>query len=178
MDSKSSTSKESVTRTDDFSESSKKSPERKVAPSFAGLIASQRCARRLHKQLIEKKSQFSPAVEPTYRLLPDEFFDTRKTFAEVKGLVERAVANLRCFDPTVGPRATKVLSEQISKRIHDTGVGRYKLIVTVMIGEVKGQGLKMVSKCLWNKQSDTYVSFCTENSQVYCLVNVYAVYKD
>ena len=36
---------------------------------------------------------------------------------------------------------------------------RYKLVVQVVIGEIKGQGLRVMSKCLWDDQFDNYATY-------------------
>ena len=36
---------------------------------------------------------------------------------------------------------------------------RYKLAIQVTIGEMKGQGLKISSKCLWDPAFDNYASY-------------------
>lgn len=35
---------------------------------------------------------------------------------------------------------------------------RYKLIVNVVLGERKGEGVKMGSRCLWDPETDSYAS--------------------
>ena len=36
---------------------------------------------------------------------------------------------------------------------------RYKIGIKVIIGEMKGQGIKIASKCLWDPTFDNYASY-------------------
>lgn len=35
---------------------------------------------------------------------------------------------------------------------------RYKVVVQTAIGEMKGQGIRVASRCLWDMETDNYVS--------------------
>ena len=40
---------------------------------------------------------------------------------------------------------------------------RYKLAIQVVYGELKGQGIRVTSKCLWDANFDNYASFAYHN---------------
>jgi hypothetical protein len=40
---------------------------------------------------------------------------------------------------------------------------RYKVVVQSVIGEVRGQGVRVTSRCLWDQETDSYVSFNWNN---------------
>ena len=40
---------------------------------------------------------------------------------------------------------------------------RYKLVFQVVLGELKGQGLKITSKSLWDTEFDNYSSYTFKN---------------
>lgn len=42
-------------------------------------------------------------------------------------------------------------------------MSRYKLVVQVVLGEIKGQGLKIASKCLWDPNFDNWASYTFTN---------------
>ena len=48
---------------------------------------------------------------------------------------------------------------------------RYKAIVHVCVGEQRGGGVKAVSKCIWDKDTDNYAShvFINVSNTLYCL---------
>jgi tctex1 domain-containing protein 2 len=42
----------------------------------------------------------------------------------------------------------------------DSKIPRYKLLVQVVIGELKGQGVRIMSQCLWDEKLDNFAD-CT-----------------
>lgn len=42
-------------------------------------------------------------------------------------------------------------------------MSRYKIVVQVVLGEIKGQGLKIASKCLWDPNFDNWASYTFTN---------------
>ena len=43
---------------------------------------------------------------------------------------------------------------------------RYKLAIQVLVGENKGQGLRVTSKCLWDPQFDNSASYTYTNVRI------------
>lgn len=43
---------------------------------------------------------------------------------------------------------------------------RYKLIVDVTIGEFKGQGIRLASRCVWDTSTDSYSSSSFRNVNI------------
>ena len=54
----------------------------------------------------------------------------------------------------------------------------YKLIVSAVLGEVKGQGIKIASKCLWDVQNDNYATFTYQNEKLFCTCMVFGIYYE
>ena len=44
---------------------------------------------------------------------------------------------------------------------------RYKLVFQVVLGEYKGQGLKITSKSLWDVEFDNYASYTFKNVKAF-----------
>ncbi|XP_037058641.1 tctex1 domain-containing protein 1 isoform X3 [Peromyscus leucopus] len=80
------------------------------------------------------------------------------------------------YDPEFCRQMTKTISEVIKARVKELMIPRYKLIVTVYIGQQDGQSILIGSRCLWNPKSDTVSSYTFRNSTLFALANVYAVY--
>ena len=53
---------------------------------------------------------------------------------------------------------------------------RYKILVHCIIGEKRGQGIKIGSKCMWDTTSDAAVSASWENEYTYAFCIAYGVY--
>ena len=44
---------------------------------------------------------------------------------------------------------------------------RYKIAIKVVLGEIKGEGVRVTSKCLWDVQFDNYASYSYANVILY-----------
>uniref|UniRef100_A0A673LRZ7 Tctex1 domain-containing protein 2-like n=1 Tax=Sinocyclocheilus rhinocerous TaxID=307959 RepID=A0A673LRZ7_9TELE len=53
----------------------------------------------------------------------------------------------------------EILREQLYGQavvFSDVGFDRYKLIVQVVVGEQRGEGVKMAARCFWDADTDSY----------------------
>jgi hypothetical protein len=50
----------------------------------------------------------------------------------------------------------------------ELNIPRYKIIVQVVLGETKDQGVRVASKCLWDADSDNYASYAYRNVSARC----------
>ena len=53
---------------------------------------------------------------------------------------------------------------------------RYKILVHCIIGEKKGQGIKIGCRCMWDMTCDSCVSASWENEYTYAFCIAYGVY--
>lgn len=53
---------------------------------------------------------------------------------------------------------------------------RYKLGIQVIFGELKGQGLRVASKSLWDPKFDNWASYTFTNESIYCTAIVFGIY--
>jgi len=75
------------------------------------------------------------------------------------------------------PAWTKEVSEAIRDRLKDMGHDRYKFIVQVVIGEQRGEGVKMGCRCFWDSDTDNYAQDIFMNDTLFCVAAAYGVYK-
>ena len=75
-------------------------------------------------------------------------------------------------------------TEEIAKSVRESvrvgayQLSRYKLVVQVVLGEIKNQGLKISSKCLWDVNSDNYASYTHKTETFYCTAIVFGCYNE
>ena len=56
------------------------------------------------------------------------------------------------------------ICETIKKRVkEECFIPRYKLVCQVVLGEMKDQGVRVTSRCLWDPDSDNYASAYFKN---------------
>ncbi|XP_015250248.1 PREDICTED: tctex1 domain-containing protein 2 [Cyprinodon variegatus] len=80
------------------------------------------------------------------------------------------------YDPESVPELTRSLAETVKDKVKNAGFDKYKLVVQVIIGEQRGQGVKMTSKCLWDADTDNYAADVFMNESLFCLVAVFGSY--
>lgn len=47
---------------------------------------------------------------------------------------------------------------------------RFKIIVQTTVGEMKDQGIRIASRCLWDPTTDNYASCSFKNVRIYCFL--------
>lgn len=116
--------------------------------------------------------------ENTYKLEPDKDFvniDIEK--AAEKILVDHL--HDKEYEPTACKTLSQLLSSQILEKIKTMGYGRFKMVCVVSIGSMKERpGMQFGSRCLWNKETDNFISTKYSNSSLFAVAMVYGLYYD
>ncbi|XP_030647830.1 dynein light chain Tctex-type protein 2B [Chanos chanos] len=80
------------------------------------------------------------------------------------------------YDPEDVPTRTQALSENIKNKLKEMGFDRYKMVVQVVIGEQRGQGVKMAARCLWDADTDSYAQDIYMNDSLFCVAAAFGSY--
>ncbi|XP_062868399.1 dynein light chain Tctex-type protein 2B isoform X2 [Trichomycterus rosablanca] len=80
------------------------------------------------------------------------------------------------YNPDETASLTKSLSDSIKHRITELGFERYKLVVQVVIGEQKGEGVKMASRCFWDSDTDGCAKDVYINDSLFCVAVAFGIY--
>ena len=109
----------------------------------------------------------------------NEKFYPSKTKELIKSALENCLNNYE-FDVEGLPAKTEELTKSVREAVRagESQSGRYKLVVQVVIGEIKNQGLKITSKCLWDTNSDNYASYTHRTETYYCTAIVFGCYNE
>jgi len=67
------------------------------------------------------------------------------------------------------------LTRDLMDRLRDLGLKKHKFIVNIALGQKKGQGLKLMSRCIWNNETDGVVSETFQNEDIFVACEVFAV---
>ncbi|CAB1120999.1 unnamed protein product [Ectocarpus sp. CCAP 1310/34] len=71
---------------------------------------------------------------------------------------------------------TKRICDEIKNGLKEMNLPRYKYVVQVVIGEQRGEGVRMGSRCFWDSETDNVASETYVNDSVFCVATAYAVY--
>uniref|UniRef100_UPI003AAD4317 dynein light chain Tctex-type protein 2B n=1 Tax=Centroberyx gerrardi TaxID=166262 RepID=UPI003AAD4317 len=80
------------------------------------------------------------------------------------------------YDPEQVPDLTRSLADSVKDKVKGAGFDRYKLVVQVVIGEQRGEGVKMSSRCFWDADTDNYAEDVFMNDSLFCVVAVFGCY--
>ena len=53
---------------------------------------------------------------------------------------------------------------------------KYKYVVQVVIGEQRGEGVKMGCRCFWDANTDNFATAEYSNSSIFCVACAFGVY--
>merc|ERR1711977_804176 len=118
--------------------------------------------------------------EHTYQLAPhaDEKFDP----VQVKEVISE-VFNKKFGDgfeynaDDAADMGTDICTE-IQDRCKELNYKRYKLITQVHVGEIKGQTMRIGTRCLWDLKTDNCASEVLQNNKYFCCAMVFGLYYE
>lgn len=128
---------------------------------------------------ISGQSQSTKPVkyENTYKLEPDSEIQVHKVRDVMKECLKEWLSNVDGYSPQVR-NLTVGLTDEIKKRVKNLGYTRYKYVVTVTICQDAKQCMQMVSRCLWNKETDTFAEAVYKTADIYAIATLYALYYE
>jgi len=116
-------------------------------------------------------------MENTYKMEPSEKFPESKVKNIIKEVLEGYLSEEK-YEPELCRQMTKTLSEVVKARVKELMVPRYKIICIIHIGQLKDQGLRVGSRCLWDSSNDTFSSFEYRNNSLFAIGTVYGTYTE
>ena len=95
-------------------------------------------------------------------------------------MVDKRLTNFDCEDPKEAEisQLSKDLAEDAKKAMRNnmTMDPRYKLLIQVISGQNKGQGVRMGSRQFWDKEVDNMATVTVIKKDMFLTVVVFAVY--
>ncbi|CAG0903655.1 unnamed protein product [Darwinula stevensoni] len=83
----------------------------------------------------------------------------------------------KVFSDKEVPSLCKSVAESITSKVKELGYERYKFCVNVLIGEQRGAGVQVGSRCLWDIDTDNYASDIFLNDSLFCVAAVFGIYS-
>ena len=68
------------------------------------------------------------------------------------------------------------ISDEIKQKLKTLGLERYKFVVQVVIGEQKGEGVRMGCRCFWDPKTDNYAEEGFTNESIFAVAAAFGVY--
>ena len=69
------------------------------------------------------------------------------------------------------------ISDEIKFKLKELGFEeRYKFVVQVVIGEEKGEGVRMGCRCFWDPKTDNHVATQFHNATIFCAAAAFGIW--
>ncbi|KAM5291931.1 dynein light chain Tctex-type protein 2B [Ctenodactylus gundi] len=145
--------------------------------SSAGARMSSASARTSVGEGLPEADKNSGETENTYILRP--IFQQRFRPSVVKGCIHAVLKEelaMAEYSAEETPQLTKRLSENIKDKLKEMGFDRYKMVVQVVIGEQRGEGVFMAARCFWDADTDNYTQDVFVNDSLFCVVAAFGCF--
>lgn len=68
------------------------------------------------------------------------------------------------------------IADEVKAKLKEENWPRYKYVVQVFIGEQRGEGVRLASKCFWDARTDLSAHDSFANESIFCVAAVFGVY--
>ncbi|XP_077296155.1 dynein light chain Tctex-type protein 2B-like isoform X2 [Arctopsyche grandis] len=119
----------------------------------------------------------STLAPPKYEIRPA--LQDRFQSLNVKEIINQTMQDIlsECtYESSQAEKWVKDVSNTTLDRVNALDMKRYKLIVQVILGEVRGAGIKSGMRCIWDSECDNFTSDMFQNDSLFCHTTVYGVY--
>ncbi|KAM4675583.1 dynein light chain Tctex-type protein 2B-like [Discoglossus pictus] len=149
--------------------------------SLTGLLAAQRITKNLKERRALKGGKKTQGTEivgiqpPSFASRPSEKVQVTVIQRILENFLPDRLAEVT-YDPAQVPSLVKEISEEVRSLVKQILPPRYKALCVVTLGEREQEDITVVSRCLWDPHADNYAAHVYQNSRIFCVVAVYAVY--
>ncbi len=118
----------------------------------------------------------SVRYENTYRTEPIKQFSPDRAAKIIESVLEEALGD-KNYDYKIFSELTSELSDRIKEKVKENlDIPRYKLVSFVTMGQLKDQGARVGSRCVWDADHDHYASSSYRNKFIFAVGVIYAIY--
>ncbi len=103
-------------------------------------------------------------------------FNTHEVKELLVHLINQTIDRQNEYDCDKCTQLSKDLSQIIKDALKTLNYDRYKYIVQVVLGQCQDENLMMTCRCLWDIQTDNYVSYIYSNKKLFCAVTVFGLF--
>ena len=118
-------------------------------------------------------------TENTYSLGPSENqkFNSSKVEKLVKDILTNHLENVK-YEPNKCRDQVQLISDEIKTRIKSIVYKRFKIVVSLTIGQNTGNSIIIASRALWNTDTDNECTVQFKNNTLYAICSIFATYFD
>ena len=117
--------------------------------------------------------------ENTYRMDPND--ENRVDLARLRrvasSVIETAIGGYK-YDANQGKQFSLALADRVRSQIKQLPFARHKAVVQVVLGQKKGQDLRVASRCMWDLKVDRHMTITKETNDAYVSVTIFLIYVE
>ncbi|CAF0793482.1 unnamed protein product [Adineta ricciae] len=117
--------------------------------------------------------------ESTYQMEPDQ--NHKVDMDQLRRVASETLATALLsyrYDANRARKFSSNLAERIRNDIKQLSYTRYKIVVHVVVGQRKSQGVLVASRCLWDVTLDRHVTITKQTRNAYITVTIFLVYNE
>ena len=127
------------------------------------------------------KKKSAPEIERNYEIRPKLIvkFTKEKVYDVIKNVLDQKMQSMKGkYNHEDAMQINKEICDEVKLQLKEDKMNfkRYKILVHCIIGEKKGQGIKIGCRCMWDQTCDSVVSASWENEYTYAFCIAYGVY--
>ncbi|KAK4468733.1 hypothetical protein MN116_007909 [Schistosoma mekongi] len=135
----------------------------------------------MHSDLMESENQSQVCEEKPNSYIIRPRFDQKFRSWAAKGIISQILRE-RLSNEVYTPENTHELCISLADEIKHTlkkslSLQRYRYLVQVIIGEQKGQGVKVSYRCYWDSDTDSCAEASFSNDSLFCVIFAFGVYS-
>ncbi|KAH0786109.1 tctex1 domain-containing protein 2 [Histomonas meleagridis] len=117
---------------------------------------------------METQEQAKPAFENKFKVLQAQEI--------IKAQLVESLSK-QTYSPESASQTTREIVEAIKAKLKEVLPPQYKLIVQVLLGEQKGQGIAMGFRGFWDNDTDNFARETFSNDSIFAVGIAYAMYS-
>jgi hypothetical protein len=115
-----------------------------------------------------KEIKAGPAFEDKFKVLQAQEI--------IKGTLAETLEK-QAYVPEAASQTAREIVEVIKSKLKEVLPPRYKLVVQVLLGEQRGQGIAMGFRGFWDNDSDNFARETFSNDSIFAVGIAYAMYS-
>ena len=117
--------------------------------------------------------------ENTFRMDPNDEnrVDLARLRRVVSSVIESSIGGYK-YDPNQGKQFSLVLADLVRSQVKHMPFARHKAVVQVVLGQKKGQDLRVASRCMWDLKVDRHITITKETNEAFVSVTIFLVYTE
>lgn len=119
------------------------------------------------KKIEDNSYQIKPSLEEKFKELP------------VKEIIRTVLGETllgKNYEPDNVKKWTITIANEVNEKVKELQMKKYKHVVQVIVGEMRGAGVKSGVRCIWDSDTDGYASEVFMNDTIFCVTTVFAIY--